>query len=79
MCTFQLLCICNHQTMADIYRRTKCPESFQVKIKRTASDITSTRKSYLRMFIFSKECSQQIIGCSDLTDIFIVHNQIMNK
>ena len=76
MLPYQTLCLCNNLTMLNFNFCTKRTESFQMLIDRSAADITSSRKCNFCMLIFSKQCSQQIVGSSDLLDIIIFNTEI---
>ena len=78
MASMKFICFCNDRAMHDINLSTKCSESLQMLIDRTASDIASARKRYFCMFVLTKKCSQQIVGSSDLLDIFIINTYISN-
>jgi len=47
-------------------------------VNRSAADITAARECYLCLFIFAEQSSQQIVRSSDLFDIFIVYNQVID-
>ena len=78
MASMKFICFRNNCSMHDIYLCTKRSESLQMLVDRTASDVASTWKRYLCMFILTKKCSQQIVGSSDLLDIFIINTYISN-
>ena len=47
-----------------------------MQINRTASDDASTRQCHFRLFVFTKQCTQQIIRCTNFFDIFIIDIQL---
>ena len=54
MTAMEVFCFSNNCSMKNIYRCSKCPESFQMLVNRTASDVTASRKRHFCMFIFAK-------------------------
>ena len=78
MASMKFICFRNDRTMHNINIRAKCSESLQMLVDRAASNVTSTRKWYFCMFVFTKKCSQQIVGSSDLLDILIINTYISN-
>ena len=63
------------QSMLDLHLRTQGTESLDVLVNGTTADITAAGKCHLRMLIFSQKSTDQIIGSSDLLDIFIFYYQ----
>ena len=61
------------QTMLDLHIRTQGAESLDVLVDGTTADITSAGKCHFCMLVFAKQSSDQIIGRSDLLDIFIFY------
>ena len=61
------------QSMLDLHLRTQGTESLDVLVNGTTADITAAGKCHLRMLIFSQKSTDQIIGGSDLLDIFIFY------
>src|SRR5699024_4713423 len=76
MASMKILCFRHDRTVNNLYFCTQSPESFQMLVNRTTSDIASSRKRNLRMFIFTKEGSQKIIRCTYLLDIFIIYTDV---
>ena len=74
----KFICFRNNSTVHNINICTKCSESLQMLVDRTASDVASTWKRYLCMFILTKKCSEQIIRCADLLDVIIFYIKIFN-
>ena len=69
----ELLRLCDDFAVLNIHVCPKRTESFQVLVDRSASDVTSARKSHFRPFILSEKSSQKIIRCTDLLDIVVFH------
>ena len=78
MASMKFICFRNNCSMHDIYICTKRSESLQMLVDRTASDVASTWKRYLCMFILTKKCSEQVIRCTDLLDVIIFYIKIFN-
>ena len=76
MCSFQLFCLCNDGTVSDTRCRSQCFESFQMQVDRSAADVASARKRYFCSFIFSKKCSQQIVGSSDFLNKLVIYTYL---
>lgn len=76
MASVKILSFGNDSTMTDIHISAKSAESFQMLVDRSTADITSARKRNFCMFIFSEQCAQKIIRCSDLLDKFIIYTEI---
>src|SRR5699024_1592552 len=76
MTSMKILCFRHDRTVNNLYFCAQSPESFQMLVNRTTSDIASSRKRNLRMFIFTKEGSQKIIRCTYLLDIFIIKTDV---
>ena len=79
MASMKFICFRNNSTVHNINICTKCSESLQMLINRTASNITSAWKRYFCMFIFTQKCTKQIIRSSDLLDIFIIYTYITDS
>ena len=54
MASDKTFCFCNDQSMFNSYICPQSPKAFDMLVNRAKTDITSTRKSYFRFFIFSK-------------------------
>ena len=61
------------QSMLNLHLRTQGTESLNVLVDGTTADITSAGKCHFRMLVFAKQSTDQIIGRSDLLDIFIFY------
>ena len=72
-------CRCHDGTVFDIDGCTQCTEAFQMQIDRAASDVTATRQRYFCFFIFSEKRTQQIIGCTDFLNIFVIYTDITDS
>ena len=57
MCSLQLFRFSKNLTIFNLYICSKCTESFQMLIDRSASDIASSRKCYFCSLVFSKKCT----------------------
>ena len=69
------LCSLSDDTSSSNYLSfcTKLFKALYMKVYRTGSYITSSRKSYICVLMLSKKSSYKIIGCTDLSDIFIIN------
>ena len=63
----------------DIHVRAQCAKSLQMLVDRSASDIASPRKRYLRLAVLSKQGAKQIIRCPDLLYIIILNVKVSNR
>ncbi len=71
MTAVQMICLCNNKSVPDRNLGAKRLKAFQVKVDRSAADVTSSRKRNLRLFVFAEQRANQIIGRADFFDIFI--------
>ena len=74
----KLFSLCNDKSMLNPGHCTHGLKAFQMLIDRTASNITASRQRHFRTLIFSKQCTQQIIGCTDLLHAFIFYNTVFH-
>ena len=72
-------CGCHDGTVFDINSRTQGTESLQMQVDRTASDVTAAWQRYFCFFVFSKKCAQQIVGCTDFLNIFVIYTDITDR
>ena len=78
MISNQLVCFRNNLTaIYNLYFRTKCLKALDMLVDRTQSNITAARQSNLCIVVFTKQSSKQIVGCSYLPNIFIIHTDIL--
>ena len=78
MASVKIFRTCHNRPMKNLYICSQSPEALQMLVNGTASDIASARKRHLRMFIFSKQRAQKIIGCADFFNVFIINADIGN-
>ena len=78
MASYQINGMCQHCSTLDLYLCAKSAESLNVKIDRTASDVTATRKRNLRAFVFAKKRPDKIIGRTNPADVLVIHRYFMN-
>ena len=73
MAATQMICLRHNESVSDIYFGSECTEAFDVEVDRPAADVASARKRHLRLFIFAKQCTNQIIGSTDPLDIVVIY------
>ena len=78
VCSVKLFSFCNNKSMLDPGHCTHGLKTFQMLIDRTAANITASWQRHFCTLIFSKQCTQQIIGCTDLLHAFIFYNTVFH-